>query len=766
MTVYLSPLAGAGWQFFDNNGVPLAGGKLYTYLAGTTTAATTYTSIAETNANPNPIILDSTGRVSNEIWIVEGQAVKFILNDANNVLIWSKDNIEGINDFTQIYANLANTTDINKGDALIGFRQSNSIGAYSGAVGRTVHEKLQEIISAEDFGAVGDGVTSDSAAIQAAINAAYANGGGTVLLTKKYLIDTSITVKDYVTLQGELPVAGQLQPTIDYNSKTGGQLIINSAATIYTNNGSCICNTLVMRKGLNLPFANATAALAGVAAFAGTAFTIQGQDAYLYNLTIMGFNKAVYSNGYQRGRYEFIWADNTNGIEIINVTDLAYVENCHFWPLATTQQPYSVPSVLVRTGTAFRIADVNDWTKLTNCFCYGYAIGFEISNANSITMLGCGADYEPPLTSTNNPIGFNIINACAETALIGCQAAALGKAVVINSTSGDGVVNINDCRFWSNGTYDIQGITGRAVITGSSFRNTTTSIRFDDTFLGGTIVGNEFRLSTTPISLATTGTNPSYRTVLTGNHYTECLNKIGQYYNEYDANYEDFINQFNNTATGPATRYRQSRGTSLVPLASQNGDVTGRLFFEAAYAAQAYGTTAVISSDLVGVPSATNTPGRLIFSTTPTGAIVPTARALFTENGTFMPAADNAYSCGASGNRWSVVYAATGAINTSDETEKTKILELSDAEKQCAAELKTKIGKFKFKDAIVKKGDDARVHFGIGAQTVKSTFEKYNLVAEEYGVFCSDTFVNESGNEQTRLGVRYDELFAFILAAM
>ena len=37
MSVTLSLFAGAGWQFFDNNGVPLAGGLIYTYAAGTTT---------------------------------------------------------------------------------------------------------------------------------------------------------------------------------------------------------------------------------------------------------------------------------------------------------------------------------------------------------------------------------------------------------------------------------------------------------------------------------------------------------------------------------------------------------------------------------------------------------------------------------------------------------------------------------------------------------------------------------------------------------
>ncbi|MGI9158926.1 MAG: hypothetical protein ACR2K1_04155 [Saprospiraceae bacterium] len=100
MTVKLSPLSGAGWQFFDENGVPLAGGLLYVYEAGSTTPADTYTSAAEDTFNTNPIELDAAGRVPNEVWLPTGAAYKFALADANDVPIGEWDDISGINDVT------------------------------------------------------------------------------------------------------------------------------------------------------------------------------------------------------------------------------------------------------------------------------------------------------------------------------------------------------------------------------------------------------------------------------------------------------------------------------------------------------------------------------------------------------------------------------------------------------------------------------------------------------------------------------------------
>lgn len=150
MTVNLSPLAGAGWQFFDSNGVPLSGALLYTYAAGTTTPATTYTSNSGATANANPIVLNSAGRPPSEVWLTSSATYKFNLKTAAGADIWTMDNISGI------LPSSATAADIiyNEGDA--------------GAVNRSVAARLQDYVSVKDFGAVGDDVANDTAAFVAA----------------------------------------------------------------------------------------------------------------------------------------------------------------------------------------------------------------------------------------------------------------------------------------------------------------------------------------------------------------------------------------------------------------------------------------------------------------------------------------------------------------------------------------------------------------------------------------------------------------------
>jgi hypothetical protein len=97
MAVNLSPIWGAGAQLLDNSGNVLTGGKIYTYAAGTTTPATTFTSSNGGIENSNPIILNAAGRVPYEIWLTDGVSYKFVLKDSNDTLIATYDNLIGIN---------------------------------------------------------------------------------------------------------------------------------------------------------------------------------------------------------------------------------------------------------------------------------------------------------------------------------------------------------------------------------------------------------------------------------------------------------------------------------------------------------------------------------------------------------------------------------------------------------------------------------------------------------------------------------------------
>ena len=109
----LSALAGAGAQFFDNNGNVLSGGKVYTYAAGTTTPAATYTSNLGSAANSNPIILDSAGRPPQEIWFPIGTTFKFVVKTSTDTLIGTYDNIPSINDPYSEGSLLSNVTGTN-----------------------------------------------------------------------------------------------------------------------------------------------------------------------------------------------------------------------------------------------------------------------------------------------------------------------------------------------------------------------------------------------------------------------------------------------------------------------------------------------------------------------------------------------------------------------------------------------------------------------------------------------------------------------------
>lgn len=104
---------GVGIQLFDNNGDPLAGGLIYTYVAGTTTPKATYTTSAGSVANTNPIVLDSAGRAPNSVYQEIGTDYKFIVQTSAAVLVGTYDNIPSINDPFSLYSILTGVTGTN-----------------------------------------------------------------------------------------------------------------------------------------------------------------------------------------------------------------------------------------------------------------------------------------------------------------------------------------------------------------------------------------------------------------------------------------------------------------------------------------------------------------------------------------------------------------------------------------------------------------------------------------------------------------------------
>lgn len=197
MTTILSPVPKL--QFFTAAGVPLVGGKLYSYAAGTSSPLATYTDYTGTVNNTNPVILDSRGEA--DVWLANN-SYKFKLTDANNVEIWTVDNISTTQALVDtVQANLtayAASLAASSGSSLVGFLQSGI-----GAIARTVQAKNRDIINVKDFGAVGDGVADDTAAIQAAINQAALRGGGEVVFNMgKYLITSGLTARVGVLLNG------------------------------------------------------------------------------------------------------------------------------------------------------------------------------------------------------------------------------------------------------------------------------------------------------------------------------------------------------------------------------------------------------------------------------------------------------------------------------------------------------------------------------------------------------------------------------------
>ena len=126
---------------------------------------------------------------------------------------------------------LADSTDPSKGSSLVGFFPEGV-----GAVGRTGQDKLRDVVSVKDFGAIGNGIVDDTAAIQAALDAykdliqtgsASYSGGVTVHFPKGiYLISSRLKLWSLITLAGDGPFSSIIKTAPGW---TDGEYIVSAS---------------------------------------------------------------------------------------------------------------------------------------------------------------------------------------------------------------------------------------------------------------------------------------------------------------------------------------------------------------------------------------------------------------------------------------------------------------------------------------------------------------------------------------------------------
>ncbi len=187
MPYYLCPIAND--QQLDANGDTLSGGKIYTYLAGTTTPVATYTDNTGATPQANPIILNTLGLPASPVWVLGGQSYKLVVKTSADVTLRTIDNVSGINDASntatadqwQSYANTAtyiNATSFSvAGNQTSTFEQNRRVKTVN--TGGTVYSTISSssfgagittVVLTNDSGSLDSGLSSVSVGLLTASN--------------------------------------------------------------------------------------------------------------------------------------------------------------------------------------------------------------------------------------------------------------------------------------------------------------------------------------------------------------------------------------------------------------------------------------------------------------------------------------------------------------------------------------------------------------------------------------------------------------------
>lgn len=612
-------------------------------------------------------------------------------------------------------------------------------------------------INVLDYGATGDGGSDDFQAIQDAIDNANSVSDTVIIPAGRYLISQPIQLKSRnLVLQGG--VIGALSSFASATMDDGR----TSAALIYLNGkGGSVTGSF------NTSFYDLDASSPDNVARADHCIEAQSADNFIVQHLLV--RRGIVSNirvsglGFANVFKEIYNAFSPYGwdYDVLNpaggTTGNAVFENC-----------YSV-----QCATGFRIWGVFS-CAMSACAADQCDVGFELRSNARVVLNGCNTEY------TISPFIVNGAYIDVSSWLINHYGTA-ATAISASTYSGQTGAPVS-----TTGVYAIRLLSGASMKTSGML------------FGGGTLNSVEYVLKIDD-------TNSQFSEIDNwANYATNPKQNIIQYAESVGGASFAVSIASNNTKVQDLRRFYTRHSTYQPSYLGESGDFTALSFQPGG----ANGSTVSLElgnrasngdASFIKLKSDTENPGYAAAVVYTRNNYVTQESLRVASEGTILPGTNNAQDIGEAGLRWREIFATNGTINTSDAREKEQDRPLSDAERAVAIKVKALLKTFKWKAAVAEKGDSARIHFGVYAQEVAAAFESEGLDPHAYGLFCydewDDEFVpefeevksyidNEDGTKtevveqkptgnmiQTRVagnsyGVRYNELFAFLIAAL
>lgn len=727
MAVNLSPVGGVAGQFFDNNGVPLAGGKIYTYTAGTTTNQTTYTSASGATAHTNPIILDGGGRVpSGEIWLTDGLQYKFVIKTSTDVLIGTYDNIVGIN---SNFVNFLTETEVQTATAgqtvfTLATMQyqpgTNNLTVYVDGVNQIDGSSYSYVETSSTVVTFTTGLhvgalvkfttaqTLSTGVTDASLVTYDPPFTASVLTTVEDKLAQTVSIKDFGAVgDGAADDTAAIQAAIDY--------AVTACSDIFFPSGTYrITDTLILRDTVSLvlrgesPTADRFITLAhasqllwgGVDSANNYMISLVSTDPE-FTQSISNSIVGLYLNCDSKASGIFL--ERAPHTQIINCS----IQNCYNGIVAG-----------IGSGT-----DAKCFTNLIENVFFDNINGIGIDlqdNAHGTKIVRCdfsGTTY----TNTTHGIRIGELGQCSNVSVNQCTFQQLGLA---DATERFCILVKSACKNFTLSETYIEGLASwtplsindplGVSITGNRFTSDSTAayaIKIFTGTIGISIAGNYFDGFTNANVLYFDATNIS-DVAITGNYGLPA--KYRNYFMANGGNVAAFNRRGTEGNPGPLVEF-------------QHDDVT-------------FATVDSNSAETIFLNNANGVGVQILQGAASAG----------TSQASFRPTSDNAQWLGSSAFRWNTVYAGTGTINTSDETSKEQIEAIP--QEWLDAWGNVEFYRYKFKDAVATKGNKARWHIGVVAQRVKAAFEAKGIDAFAIGLLCFD---EEDGKQI--YGIRYEE---------